>query len=94
MRLHLHLFCDDDLDAIKSVNLKTFERPFFTTDNSVSSLISTLKMMLKIMSILFRVTNITSTGTDFLRFEKANSCPDEKITVNIKKPKALTDFKM
>jgi hypothetical protein len=27
--------CDDDLDGIKSVNLKTFDS-FFTADNSVS----------------------------------------------------------
>ncbi len=81
--------CDDDLDAIKSVNLKTFE-PFFTTDNSVSiTYFNSENDAKNNANPISSTQNITSTGTYFLRFDKANSCPNwAKITVNIKTPKA------
>lgn len=83
--------CDDDLDAIKSVNLKTFES-FFTTDNSVSiTYFNSENDAKNNANPISSTQNITSTGTYFLRFEKANSCPNwAKITVNIKIPKAST----
>ena len=83
--------CDDDLDAIKSVNLKTFE-PFFTTDNSVSiTYFNSENDAKNNVNPISSTQNITSTGTYFLRFEKSNSCPNwAKITVNIKTPKAST----
>ena len=83
--------CDDDLDAIKSVNLKTFES-FFTTDNSVSiTYFNSENDAKNNVNPISSTQNITSTGTYFLRFEKANSCPNwAKITVNIKTPKAST----
>ena len=83
--------CDDDLDAIKSVNLKTFE-PFFTTDNSVSiTYFNSENDAKNNINPISSTQNITSTGTYFLRFEKANSCPNwAKITINIKTPKAST----
>ncbi|WP_374363754.1 choice-of-anchor L domain-containing protein [Cloacibacterium sp.] len=85
--------CDDDLDAIKSVNLKTFE-PFFTTDNSVSiTYFNSENDAKNNVNPISSTQNITSTGTYFLRFEKANFCPNwAKITVNIKAPKASTDL--
>lgn len=85
--------CDDDLDAIKSVNLKTFE-PFFTTDNSVSiTYFNSENDTKNNVNPISSTQNITSTGTYFLRFEKANFCPNwAKITVNIKAPKASTDL--
>ena len=83
--------CDDDLDTIKSVNLKTFES-FFTTDNSVSiTYFNSENDAKNNINPISSTQNITSTGTYFLRFEKANSCPNwAKITVNIKIPKAST----
>ncbi|GAB1345352.1 T9SS type B sorting domain-containing protein [Cloacibacterium normanense] len=83
--------CDDDLDAIKSVNLKTFES-FFTADNSVSITYFYSENDAKNnINPISSTQNITSRGTYFLRFEKANSCPNwAKITVNIKTPKAST----
>lgn len=83
--------CDDDLDAIKSVNLKTFE-PFFTTDNSVSiTYFNSENDAKNNVNPISSIQNITSTGTYFLRFEKANFCPNwAKVTVNIKTPKAST----
>lgn len=83
--------CDDDLDAIKSVNLKTFES-FFTTDNSVSiTYFNSENDAKNNVNPISSTQNITSTGTYFLRFEKSNSCPNwAKITVNIKTPKAST----
>lgn len=83
--------CDDDLDAIKSVNLKTFES-FFTTDNSVSiTYFNSENDAKNNINPISSTQNITSTGTYFLRFEKVNSCPNwAKITVNIKTPKAST----
>ncbi len=83
--------CDDDLDAVKSVNLKTFES-FFTTDNSVSiTYFNSENDAKNNANPISSIQNITSTGTYFLRFEKANSCPNwAKITVNIKTPKAST----
>lgn len=83
--------CDDDLDAIKSVNLKTFE-PFFTTDNSVSiTYFNSENDAKNNVNPISSTQNITSTGSYFLRFEKSNSCPNwAKITVNIKIPKAST----
>ena len=85
--------CDDDLDAIKSVNLKTFE-PFFTTDNSVSiTYFNSENDAKNNVNPISSTQNITSTGSYFLRFEKANSCPNwAKITINIKAPKASTDL--
>lgn len=85
--------CDDDLDAIKSVNLKTFE-PFFTTDNSVSiTYFNSENDAKNNVNPISSIQNITSTGTYFLRFEKVNSCPNwAKVTVNIKTPKASTDL--
>ena len=83
--------CDDNLDAIKSVNLKTFES-FFTTDNSVSiTYFNSENDAKNNANPISSTQNITSTGTYFLRFDKANSCPNwAKITVNIKTPKAST----
>ena len=83
--------CDDDLDAIKSVNLKTFES-FFTTDNSVSiTYFNSENDTKNNVNPISSTQNVTSTGTYFLRFEKANSCPNwAKVTVNIKTPKAST----
>ncbi|MEZ7509130.1 choice-of-anchor L domain-containing protein [Cloacibacterium sp. Arc13] len=83
--------CDDDLDAIKSVNLKTFES-FFTTDNSVSiTYFNSENDAKNNINPISSTQNITSTGTYFLRLEHANSCPNwAKITVNIKTPKAST----
>ena len=83
--------CDDDLDAIKSVNLKTFES-FFTTDNSVSiTYFNSENDAKNNANPISSTQNISSTGTYFLRFEKSNSCPNwAKITVNIKTPKAST----
>ena len=83
--------CDDDLDAIKSVNLKTFES-FFTTDNSVSiTYFNSENDAKNNVNPISSTQNITSTGTYFLRFEKSNSCPNwAKVTVNIKTPKAST----
>ncbi|MGB4448652.1 MAG: choice-of-anchor L domain-containing protein [Cloacibacterium sp.] len=83
--------CDDNLDAIKSVNLKTFES-FFTTDNSVSiTYFNSENEAKNNINPISSTQNITSTGTYFLRFEKVNSCPNwAKITVNIKTPKAST----
>lgn len=83
--------CDDDLDAIKSVNLKTFES-FFTTDSSVSiTYFNSENDAKNNVNPISSTQNITSTGTYFLRFEKSNSCPNwAKITVNIKTPKAST----
>ena len=85
--------CDDDLDAIKSVNLKTFES-LFTTDNSVSiTYFNSENDAKNNVNPISSTQNITSTGTYFLRFEKANFCPNwAKITVNIKAPKASTDL--
>ena len=83
--------CDDDLDAIKSVNLKTFES-FFTTDNSVSiAYFNSENDAKNNINPISSTQNISSTGTYFLRFDKANSCPNwAKVTVNIKTPKAST----
>lgn len=83
--------CDDDLDAIKSVNLKTFES-FFTTDNNVSiTYFNSENDAKNNANPISSTQNITSTGTYFLRFDKVNSCPNwAKITVNIKTPKAST----
>ena len=83
--------CDDDFDDIKSVNLKTFES-FFTTDNSVSiTYFNSENDAKNNANPISSTQNITSTGTYFLRFDKANSCPNwAKITVNIKTPKAST----
>ena len=83
--------CDDDLDAIKSVNLKTFES-FFTTDNSVSiTYFNSENDAKNNANPISSTQNISSTGTYFLRFDKANSCPNwAKVTVNIKTPKAST----
>ena len=83
--------CDDNLDAIKSVNLKTFES-FFTTDNSVSiTYFNSENEAKNNINPISSTQNITSTGSYFLRFEKVNSCPNwAKITVNIKTPKAST----
>ena len=83
--------CDDDLDAIKSVNLKTFES-FFTTDNSVSiTYFNSENDAKNNINPISSTQNISSTGTYFLRFEKVNSCPNwAKVTVNIKTPKAST----
>ena len=83
--------CDDDLDAVKSVNLKTFES-FFTTDNSVSiTYFNSENDAKNNANPISSTQNVTSTGTYFLRFEKANSCPNwAKVTVNIKTPKAST----
>lgn len=83
--------CDDNLDAIKSVNLKTFES-LFTTDNSVSiTYFNSENDAKNNVNPISSTQNITSTGTYFLRFEKVNSCPNwAKITVNIKTPKAST----
>lgn len=83
--------CDDNLDAVKSVNLKTFES-FFTTDNSVSiTYFNSENDAKNNANPISSTQNITSTGTYFLRFEKSNSCPNwAKITVNIKIPKAST----
>jgi len=85
--------CDDDLDAIKSVNLKTFES-FFTTDNTVSiTYFNSENDAKNNINPISSTQNVTSTGTYFLRFEKANSCPNwAKITVNIKTPKASTSL--
>ena len=85
--------CDDDLDAVKSVNLKTFES-FFTTDNSVSiTYFNSENDTKNNVNPISSTQNITSTGTYFLRFEKVNSCPNwAKITINIKAPKASTDL--
>ena len=67
---------DDDLDAIKSVNLKTFEY-LFTTDNTVSiTYFSSENDAKNNINPISSTQNITSTGTYFLRFEKANSCPN------------------
>ena len=81
--------CDDNLDAIKSVNLKTFES-FFTTDNSVSfTYFNSENDAKNNINPIPSTQNITSTGTYFLRLEQANSCPNwAKITINIKTPKA------
>lgn len=83
--------CDDNLDAIKSVNLKTFES-LFTTDNSVSiTYFNSENDAKNNVNPISSTQNITSTGSYFLRFEKANFCPNwAKITVNIKTPKAST----
>ncbi|MFN3773287.1 choice-of-anchor L domain-containing protein [Cloacibacterium normanense] len=83
--------CDDDLDAIKSVNLKTFES-FFTADNTISiTYFNSENDAKNNVNPISSTQNITSTGTYSLRFEKANSCPNwAKITVNIKTPKAST----
>lgn len=83
--------CDDNLDAIKSVNLKTFES-LFTTDNSVSiTYFNSENDAKNNINPISSTLNITSTGTYFLRFEKVNSCPNwAKVTVNIKTPKAST----
>jgi gliding motility-associated-like protein len=83
--------CDDDFDDIKSVNLKTFES-LFTIDNSVSiTYFNSENDAKNNANPISSTQNITSTGTYFLRFEKANSCPNwAKITVNIKTPKAST----
>lgn len=83
--------CDDNLDAIKSVNLKTFES-FFTTDNSVSiTYFNSENDAKNNINPISSTQNISSTGTYFLRFDKANSCPNwAKVTVNIKTPKAST----
>ena len=83
--------CDDDLDAVKSVNLKTFES-FFTTDNTVSiTYFNSENDAKNNINPISSTQNITSTGTYFLRFDKANSCPNwAKVTVNIKTPKAST----
>ena len=83
--------CDDNLDAIKSVNLKTFES-FFTTDNSVSiTYFNSENDAKNNANPISSTQNISSTGTYFLRFDKANSCPNwAKVTVNIKTPKAST----
>ena len=83
--------CDDDLDAVKSVNLKTFES-FFTTDNSVSiAYFNSENDAKNNINPISSTQNISSTGTYFLRFDKANSCPNwAKVTVNIKTPKAST----
>ncbi|WP_213196832.1 choice-of-anchor L domain-containing protein [Cloacibacterium caeni] len=85
--------CDDDLDAIKSVNLKTFES-FFTTDSTVSiTYFNSENDAKNNVNPISSTQNITSTGTYFLRFEKTNSCPNwAKITVNIKTPKASTSL--
>lgn len=83
--------CDDDFDDIKSVNLKTFES-LFTIDNSVSiTYFNSENDAKNNANPISSTQNITSTGTYFLRFEKANFCPNwAKITVNIKIPKAST----
>ena len=83
--------CDDNLDAVKSVNLKTFES-FFTTDNSVSiTYFNSENDAKNNANPISSKQNISSTGTYFLRFDKANSCPNwAKVTVNIKTPKAST----
>ena len=83
--------CDDNLDAVKSVNLKTFES-FFTTDNSVSiAYFNSENDAKNNINPISSTQNISSTGTYFLRFDKANSCPNwAKVTVNIKTPKAST----
>ena len=83
--------CDDDLDAIKSVNLKTFES-FFTTDNTISiTYFNSENDAKNNVNPISSTQNITSRGTYFLRFEKVNSCPNwAKVTVNIKTPKAST----
>ena len=83
--------CDDDFDDIKSVNLKTFEY-LFTTDNTVSiTYFNSENDAKNNANPISSTQNISSTGTYFLRFDKANSCPNwAKVTVNIKTPKAST----
>ena len=62
--------CDDNLDAIKSVNLKTFES-FFTTDNSVSiTYFNSENDAKNNVNPISSTQNITSTGTYFLRLEQ------------------------
>lgn len=81
--------CDDDLDTVKSVNLKMFES-FFTTDNNVSiTYFNSENEAKNNINSISSTLNIISSGTYFLRFEKTNSCPNwAKITINIKTPKA------
>lgn len=86
--------CDDNLDGVKTVNLKDFDS-FFTTDSSVTIKYFNSEGDAKNnVNPINSTLDITNFGTYFLRFEKANSCPNwAKLTVNVKIPKASSSLK-
>ena len=85
--------CDDNLDGIKTVNLKDFDS-FFTTDSSVNIKYFNSEGDAKNnVNSINNSLSITNSGTYFLRLEKANSCPNwAKLTVNVKIPKASSSL--
>ena len=86
--------CDDNLDGIKTVNLKDFDS-YFTADASVNIKYFNSETDAKNnVNSINNSLSITNSGTYFLRLEKANSCPNwAKLTVNIKIPKASSSLK-
>ena len=86
--------CDDNLDGVKTVNLKDFDS-FFTTDSSITIKYFNSEGDAKNnVNPINSTLDITNFGTYFLRFEKANSCPNwAKLTVNVKTPKASSSLK-
>jgi hypothetical protein len=82
--------CDDNLDGIKTVNLKDFDS-YFTADASVNIKYFNSETDAKNnVNSINNSLSITNSGTYFLRLEKANSCPNwAKLTVNIKIQKLL-----
>ena len=88
------MVCDDNLDGIKTVNLKDFDS-YFTADASVAIKYFNAESDAKNnVNPINSTLNITNFGTYFLRLEKANSCPNwAKLTVNVKIPKASSSLK-
>ena len=85
--------CDDNLNGIKTVNLKDFDS-YFTADASVNIKYFNAESDAKNnVNSINNSLSITNSGTYFLRLEKANSCPNwAKLTVNVKIPKASSSL--
>lgn len=85
--------CDDNLDGIKSVNLKDFVS-LYTNDNNVSvSFHSTESDAKNKANSISNLNNITNSGTYYLRFESNNACANwAKITVTVKIPKSSSSL--
>ncbi|WP_267406940.1 MULTISPECIES: T9SS type B sorting domain-containing protein [unclassified Chryseobacterium] len=80
--------CDDDLDAVKAVDLIPFITQFTTDPTVTYSFFDTLSNAQNNVSPINNPVNISGNQTIYIRFEKPNSCPEiASITINIKTSK-------
>lgn len=86
--------CDDNLDGVKSVNLKDYIS-LYTNDSKVTVTFHSTENDAKNNSnSISNVNDITNSGSYYLRFESNNFCSNwAKITINIKIPKSSSSLK-